>query len=398
MAYIKFYLVLSLISLGYISHADDDVIRLGVSKNQCIKQACNTTANVRKYIFEQAGYTVKTTVLPAKRLLRALLDNTVDVIAHSPATMSQQAPQKTIHSKYANSFTTLTIYYKESDFWQPSWPPQPDFKSKAKGVMLNDTFKNSVGMNVTQVNSIAAGLKMVEFNRADYFLTTYAIAPSLASKQIINQVLYRFWTSAIFANNKRGQALEQTYTRGFEKIVTNTTKYAELFLQNIQQDDSEFHQQRLDYFIAQYRQRYPALFGGTAFSCGNTTCAELLIGEKCCSNVADAENLRASKTGICGIDLVTVAGADFQNMCFETGLQGIIDSDCPDRTYGMNIQEQGCCATQLSRATGRKPMICGTQNLLLGMGCHVGTYLTGEINDRPQGATFLDCDGNWIDD
>lgn len=384
-------MVFCLFHLVSVASGDDKIVVMGVYKGECLERKCLSRSNIRQFIFKQAGYRVRISVIPQKRVLWAVNTGTVDMMVLDTASIKSKG---LIRSRYADGYDRATVYYRPSGKWQPSFPPRPDFQN-ARGVSANFTrLKVAIGLNLSQLNNPAAGIKMLMANRADYEIAEFDFRRKSAT-DILMYVLYSYPEFVAFANTVPGRELEEIYSRGLKKLLKNRVKYTELYLENMPSKDRDIDQEALRFLFDEYSKNHPELFAGKAFSCGDTLCEHPAYGDSCCVQNTDVQRLIASKAGVCGMDFSPVM-VEYQGLCFEENLTGPLDSDCPDIVNQFGELEPGCCATQLSSSRGFGSPVCGTKSRLLG--CYSSSYKTLEIKNRPKGATLRDCDGNWIFD
>ncbi len=191
------------------------------------------------YIMAQHGYKTEFVLTPTPRMQYSLKSKVIDSMqASGIARSTRQLVKKDsfIQARYPIISFPVSIYYKTSDQWKPSWPAQGDFIETPRGASINYNYLNIRGFDITRVATPLAGAKMVNFGRADYWIEVMSVSPGEDSIRKSTEMGYateKLFDSPMFLlfnDDQRGRKFKQLWDTEFAKLLRNPDKFAEVYL------------------------------------------------------------------------------------------------------------------------------------------------------------------------
>lgn len=221
LAYIYPLLSLILVLNCWTSTAEETV-RYGIRKNVVSqfpdKNGVFWSHGVSDEIFTKAGYQSKVVPRPAKRLPLSLNNDEIDIFYTTDVGLGEFKNQF-IRAKLPTAMMSFYIYYDHRKNWQPVWPPDNTFKQKiGKSVHSSIPLREHDQLNISMATSFDAPVKMVNLNRADYYIEHeggfVSVTPGLLkipAQGFTTKVLFLKGVYAFFQKNDKGRQLEKLY-------------------------------------------------------------------------------------------------------------------------------------------------------------------------------------------
>ncbi len=198
---------------------------------------------IHKYLFEKHGYLVEFAQIPAKRMPYAIKQGYIDAYSSSNLRrnieLEHLGQDGLIQAQYPEIITGIIVYYKMSEEWQPSWPPQKEFIEKARGASMNYNYLTMMGFNMVQVGGYEAGFKMINYGRADYWVdnipTQGPFAEQFKSEAdgYKRELLTFNELYLVFPDNDWGRELKEVWDNAFAELYENTALFTDIYLENI---------------------------------------------------------------------------------------------------------------------------------------------------------------------
>ena len=193
------------------------------------------------YVMAQHGYKTEFVLTPTPRMQYSLRGHVIDSMqASGIARSTRQLVEKDpfIQAKYPIVSFPVSIYYKKSDQWKPSWPAQSDFIEKPRGVSNNYNYLTLRGFDITRVPTPIAGAKMVNFGRADYWIEVMSISPEGSirngiDKGFTTEKLFDSPMFLLFNDDEQGREFKRIWDTEFAKLMRNPDMFAEVYLKGL---------------------------------------------------------------------------------------------------------------------------------------------------------------------
>ncbi len=216
------------------------------------------------HIMEQAGYKVEFSIIPSKRMQYMLRSGDVDAMQVSGLArhyrQAREGSDGFVQSHYPVVTFPVTIYYRKSASWRPTWPLQGNFKEGLRGASKDYTYLNAAGLNLTKVPSFRSGASMVNYQRLDYWMDVMYFPaddedvrqlndPAFANEKFFDAPMFM-----LFRDDEEGRAMRDAWDEGFRELLLNPEKYAEVYLAQL---PKQYFTPPMESFLGYIRENYP---------------------------------------------------------------------------------------------------------------------------------------------
>lgn len=224
-------LALSLVSVDGAERTQATEVRLGVfdrlGPRYSVSEGDFWDDAIIKEAFAKQGFSIRQLEYPAKRIYLALPRNNIDAHISSVQAMAMYNHQY-IKSSLPVMVMTWYIYFDARKPWQPTWPPDAAFVSKAGRSKVSTLTLRREGLNITTAFSYSSVVKMVNLGRIDYWIDPDLSAQSLPQGLLKTrdegyryQALFERAIHLFFQATDRGQRLKNSFDTGYKTLLQN---------------------------------------------------------------------------------------------------------------------------------------------------------------------------------
>ena len=210
-------------------------------------------------IFGREGYDVNMIELPNRRIPYELAKNNVDcVVAHVHGL--EEYADDFLESQYPVSLITFYIYYDHRKGWNPVWPPDKVFRSKAgKSKQSSSVLKQQFDLNISWAKDFDEGVKLVNHGRIDYWLENIGGLVLLESGQIrapeegfTLKPIYEKSLYVYFQSSPQGKRFRRVFNKGHARLLESGELAVVFFGGEVNPREAEFINNTVKYINSHF--------------------------------------------------------------------------------------------------------------------------------------------------